>query len=689
MASLFSELTRSSDDSIVLTKDCDMSDTCSDDEHTEERSLKVMPEGSRSHSSLLDAIASLDTSKRQKMMQRSEATAEVSEFTFTNPEGEKTGVKLHELMGSLSNTRSHSEVKKLLSNVQRNQKVVDTPLHKHQEDKIRRTIGYEAASKEVSKWDQVVQSNRKAEQLSFPINQPVIGLQSTDQFVNKFKPSTPLEQEVYKILHGSRHNDRPNKQLTLAEEDALTSLSIEEAQERRSELQKTRALLSYYEAKCHRKKKIKSKMYHRIQRKSKAKVEGEQLNKRLQDDPEQASTLLLHLDKERAKERLTLKHRNTGKWAKGITRFGKHDQNARKLLAEQLEKSHELTKKQSQVTADEDETDDLADEPSDATPQVSLTDINNPWFMASVNNKDNDSMDQEDLISLQPVSSHVQESHNTPIQDVMNDGFEADDISCDLTEIIVKDKKETEGIGFESLDETQTHCSPLTRRDKSTPNTRDKTSTRTLSLMLATKPNTIQGAVPQLVVEEEQAMNAANQHLLNIQEAFAEDDIVQIFQDEKQEHVDRDKPKDVSLVLPGWGAWGGAGVKLGRPKHNRFLAKAKTTKLQSRRDDHLHHVVVNEKRDKKVAVHQVNQLPFPFNSPEQFQSSVRAPIGSTWNTPSTVKQLTAPKVTTKVGTVIQPITAVETFKKKGKRKRENLQRVSTDLPLNIQKVSKR
>ena len=54
-------------------------------------------------------------------------------FSFA---GEKTGVKLHELMGSLSNTRSHSEVKKLLSNVQRNQKVVDTPLHKHQEDKV-------------------------------------------------------------------------------------------------------------------------------------------------------------------------------------------------------------------------------------------------------------------------------------------------------------------------------------------------------------------------------------------------------------------------------------------------------------------------------------------------------------------------------------------------------------------------
>lgn len=43
---------RSSDDSIVLTKDCDMSDTCSDDEHTEERSLKVR--SLRSHSQTID-----------------------------------------------------------------------------------------------------------------------------------------------------------------------------------------------------------------------------------------------------------------------------------------------------------------------------------------------------------------------------------------------------------------------------------------------------------------------------------------------------------------------------------------------------------------------------------------------------------------------------------------------------------
>lgn len=48
-------------------------------------------------------------------------------------------------------------------------------------------MAYEGVSKEVSKWDQVVQTNRKAEHLSFPLNQDVVGLQTTDQFVKKFK----------------------------------------------------------------------------------------------------------------------------------------------------------------------------------------------------------------------------------------------------------------------------------------------------------------------------------------------------------------------------------------------------------------------------------------------------------------------------------------------------------------------
>ncbi len=52
---------------------------------------------------------------------------------------------------------------------------------------IQRTLAYQATSKDVSKWDEIVNSNRKAEHLSFPLNQDVVRLQTTDSFVKKFK----------------------------------------------------------------------------------------------------------------------------------------------------------------------------------------------------------------------------------------------------------------------------------------------------------------------------------------------------------------------------------------------------------------------------------------------------------------------------------------------------------------------
>ena len=48
-------------------------------------------------------------------------------------------VKVHELMSSLANTPSHTQLKKQLQNVQRNQRVLDAPLHKHEAQKVGKT----------------------------------------------------------------------------------------------------------------------------------------------------------------------------------------------------------------------------------------------------------------------------------------------------------------------------------------------------------------------------------------------------------------------------------------------------------------------------------------------------------------------------------------------------------------------
>lgn len=48
-------------------------------------------------------------------------------------------------------------------------------------------------------------------------------------------------------------------------------------------------------------------------------------------------------------------------------------------------------------------------------------------------------------------------------------------------------------------------------------------------------------------------------------------------------------------------------------------------------------------------------MPFPFQNSAQFETCVRSPVGQTWNTQNTVKKLTAPKVVTKLGSIIEPM----------------------------------
>lgn len=54
---------------------------------------------------------------------------------------------------------------------------------------------------------------------------------------------------------------------------------------------------------------------------------------------------------------------------------------------------------------------------------------------------------------------------------------------------------------------------------------------------------------------------------------------------------------------------------------------------------------------------QVSELPFPFERHQQFEQSMRTPVGSTWNTQRAFQKLTAPRVITRTGHIIQPISA--------------------------------
>ena len=89
---------------------------------------------------------------------------------------------------------------------------------------------------------------------------------------------------------------------------------------------------------------------------------------------------------------------------------------------------------------------------------------------------------------------------------------------------------------------------------------------------------------------------------MTIQEAFANDDVIEEFVKEKDEETERSKTKDLDTSLPGWGDWGGPGIDETK-RRKKFTVPAKPG--PPRKDSKLAHVIINEDRDKKFAKNQV------------------------------------------------------------------------------------
>jgi U3 small nucleolar RNA-associated protein 14 len=77
--------------------------------------------------------------------------------------------------------------------------------------------------------------------------------------------------------------------------------------------------------------------------------------------------------------------------------------------------------------------------------------------------------------------------------------------------------------------------------------------------------------------------------------------------------------------------------------------------VKPRLDRALPTVLINERRVKKTAVLKVAQVPYPFTSREQYERSLRRPIGKEWNTTTAVREETRPAVKVRAGFLVEPI----------------------------------
>ncbi|XP_006735239.1 U3 small nucleolar RNA-associated protein 14 homolog A isoform X1 [Leptonychotes weddellii] len=697
-------------------------------------------DGERKHQKLLEAISSLDGKNRRKLAERSEASLKVSEFNVTS-EGSGEKLVLSDLLGPVKTSSSLAAVKKQLNRV-KSKKTVELPLNKEEVERIHREVAFNKTSQALSKWDPIVLKNRQAEQLVFPLKKEQSVFAPIEHVLSGWKARTPLEQEVFNLLH---KNKQPvtDPLLTPVEKASLKAMSLEDAKVRRAELQRARALQSYYEARARREKKIKSKKYHKVLKKGKARKALKEFEKLRKVNPTAALEELEKIEKARMMERMSLKHQNSGKWAKSKAIMAKYDLEARQAMQEQLARNKELTQKL-QVASDSEEEEEGVEEEGELVPDAVneiQMDANgpNPWMLRNLSRGTKEIKVQDPEQLPEPVaheaSENEEEERPGAEEEILLNEFEerrslrkksglnqdaelvsrrepkgssSQEVLSELRALSQKLNKESQQSGKQNVssvrtvlavqreEPTEAEEEPLLlqrperahtleeleelgkegcfqnkevprpvgegqQSERNPDNQPDapkekkrKEQMIDLQNLLTTKSPSVKSLAVPMTVEELEDEEERDQKQM-IKEAFAGDDVIRDFLKEKREAVEASKPKDVDLTLPGWGEWGGMGLKPSAKKRRRFLIK--TPEGPPRKDKNLPNVIINEKRNVHAAAHQVRVLPYPFTHHRQFERTIQTPIGSTWNTQRAFQKLTTPKVVTKPGHIIKPIKA--------------------------------
>ncbi|KAH8145090.1 uncharacterized protein LAJ45_10870 [Morchella importuna] len=151
---------------------------------------------------------------------------------------------------------------------------------------------------------------------------------------------------------------------------------------------------------------------------------------------------------------------------------------------------------------------------------------------------------------------------------------------------------------------------------------------------------------------------AARSQRALVKRAFAGDDVVMDFVNEKNAVVEEEGDQVVDESVPGWGSWIGEGVKPRNPDQpNRFLKTVKGIAKDKRKDARLAKVIINEKRVKKNVKYHASALPHMFETKQQYERSLRVPIGPEWTTKATFQDSTMPRVMVKKGVVVEAISA--------------------------------
>ena len=198
---------------------------------------------------------------------------------------------------------------------------------------------------------------READHLSFPLQNTEDrgGVKSQGALLASFQPSNAHESAVDALLRSANLTE----ETVTKQEDELMGedLTIEEIKEKRAELARQRDLMFRAEARSKRVAKIKSKTFRKLARRRAEKL-GLSVDELERVDPEAADAEREKMERQRAKERATLRHGAKSRWAKDVGGDGTEMFDRRMAKQGMLDIKEKLRTKISGRQQDSDDDDD-------------------------------------------------------------------------------------------------------------------------------------------------------------------------------------------------------------------------------------------------------------------------------------------------------------------------------------------
>jgi U3 small nucleolar RNA-associated protein 14 len=750
---------------------------------------------------MLDLLNNLDKKEDDTKKEKEDARKTLAHSTKMKESEFSTAVKasdltLDQLMGGITDTKGFGSVQKTMKDMatsghdeDKRLSTTQTPVAKVVSDRAQRKVAYNENVEEISQWTTATKRNREAETLDFRPKERI--KMSKDELVGKFEATTDFEKEMAAALEEAGADDekemiKNEEQEMFGDEDdeddlGRNKLSAEEYRKRRGELAKIRALMFYEEQKRHHINKIKSKKYRKIRKKQRMRLKDAEDTEAAEEDDNYAKELEEKNEMERMKERMSLKHRNTSKWAKRVLRRGANvDSDTRKALSEQVRIGDELKRKmQGNYSDSEDDDANLLDKAQALLTEVEEEDPNDTKkkglfkldFMQkglaaqrerakqearellmeleanegieSDNDQEDDGEEAVEAKKKKKVASSKEMEKVLPTGKMVASSLEfgisnavsvsgAIDLDADkevkkspakrqhkeidvkVSNISVDDdveesagkstkvsKRAAEPIREKTTDEESnpwirsTSDEKPEQEDTIPKSKRNKKKLPSVSkqgiINVADAANVLTGEIsdddktsPVTPAQSKGGKNKAASNKIAsltqeelVKKAFAtisEDDIEEDFEKEKEAMRDRDdvlkkKKQEENKKVSGWGSWAGEGAPAPRPPKKlpkRLQAPEKKIEKRRRKDDGKKNVIISAKRAKKTAKFQIENIPYPYSSREQYERAMAGSMGKEWNVTGAVKAMTRPEILTRAGKMIRPIS------KKAKVKRPPL-----------------